>query len=151
SYARHADAYIEGRALAGVEEVRLQVDLAVGDRDHVRRDEGRDVVRLCLDHWQRGEGAAAVRLVQLRRSLQQPRVKVEHVAWVRLATGRPAQSGRELAVGPGLLGQVVVAAKSFLALVHEVLAHGAARVGCDVLQGGRVGRRSRDDDRVVHG
>ena len=54
SYARHADADVEGRALAGVEEVRLQVDLAVGDRDHVRRDEGRDVVRLCLDHWQRG-------------------------------------------------------------------------------------------------
>jgi len=39
----------DGGADALVEEVGLEVDLAVGDRDHVGRDVGRDVAGLRLD------------------------------------------------------------------------------------------------------
>src|SRR6266571_148483 len=53
AHTRNADADVERGALAGVEEVGLQVDLAVGDGDDVRRNEGRDVVCLRLDHRQR--------------------------------------------------------------------------------------------------
>src|SRR5689334_12861419 len=35
--------------------------------------------------------------------------------------------------------------------VAEILAHSAGRVRCDVLHGGRLGGRSRDDNRVIHG
>ena len=37
------------------------------------------------------------------------------------------------------------------AVVSEVLAHRAARVGSQVLQGSSVGRRRAHDDRVLHG
>ena len=147
---RDADADVEGGPLAGVEQVRLQVDLAVRDRDHVGRDERRHVVGLRLDHRQRRERTSAVSLVHLGRSFEQPRVEVEHVAGIGLAAWRPAQRGGDLPVCPRLLGQVVVAAKGFLALLHEVLAHRAACIRCDELQRCWVGRGRGDDDRVVH-
>ena len=80
AHARDRDADVQRRPNARVEQVRLQVDLAIGDRDDVRRDVGRDVVGLRLDDRQRRQRAAAVLLVQLGRALQQPRVQVEHVA-----------------------------------------------------------------------
>ena len=90
-------------------------------------------------------------LAQLDAALQQARVEVEDVARVGLAARRAAQQQRELAVGLRLLRQVVVDAEGGLALlVHEVLGHRRAGVGGDVLQRRRVGRRGRDDDRVVH-
>ena len=45
---------------------------------------------------------------QLGRALEQPRVGVEDVAGERLAAGRPAQEQRDLAIGDGLLREVVV-------------------------------------------
>jgi len=51
------------RLIAGLTPERnsspLQIDLAVGDRDHVRRDVRRDVARLGLDDRERGQRAAA--------------------------------------------------------------------------------------------
>ena len=89
---------VDRGADARVEQVRLQVDLAVGDRDDVGRDVGRHVAELRLDDRQRGERAAAQLVVQLRRALEQPRVEIEHVARIRLAARRPPQQQRELAV-----------------------------------------------------
>ena len=60
AHARHRDADVDRRADTGVEQVGLEEDLAVGDRDDVRRDVGRDVVRLRLDDRQRRDRAAAV-------------------------------------------------------------------------------------------
>ena len=69
--ARHRDADVHRRPDAGVEQVGLEEDLAVRDRDDVRRDVGRDVVRLRLDDRQRRQRAAAVLLVQARGALEQ--------------------------------------------------------------------------------
>ena len=69
--ARHRDADVDRRPHAGVEEVGLQEDLAVGDRDDVGRDVGRDVAGLGLDDRQRGERAAAELVAQLGRALEQ--------------------------------------------------------------------------------
>src|SRR4030095_13673070 len=88
---------------AGVEEVGLEVDLAVGDRDNVGRDVGGHVAELRLDDGQRRQGAAAQLVVQLRRPLEEPRVQVEDVPGVRLAARRPAEQQRELPVGLGVL------------------------------------------------
>ena len=114
AHARHRDAHVERGPLAGVEEVRLEVDLAVGDGDDVGRDVGRDVVGLRLDDRQRRQRAAAVLLVEPRGALEQAAVEVEDVARVRLAAGRAAQQQRHLAVRPGVLGQVVVDAQRVL-------------------------------------
>ena len=78
-------------------------------------------------------------------------MQVEDVTGVRLARGRPAQQERELAVGVGVLAEVVVDDERVPALLHEPLAHGAPRVGSDVLEGGGVGRGGGDDGRVLHG
>src|SRR5579872_3006500 len=44
--AAHGQADVDGGTNAAIEEVRLEVDLAVGDRDDVRRNVGRNVSRL---------------------------------------------------------------------------------------------------------
>ena len=146
AHAAHGDADVHRGTDAGVEEVGLEEDLAVGDRDDVGRDVRRDVAGLGLDDRERGERAARLLdrsssfdhvgvLGDLGRALEQAAVEVEHVARIRLASRRTAQHERELAVRRGLLGQVVVDAERRLPLVvHEVLGHGAAGVRRDVLQ-----------------
>src|SRR5215472_2433625 len=159
--ARYRDAGVNRRADARVEQVGLEEDLAVGDRDHVRRNERGDVARLRLDDRERGErpGLAFdcalrelldVLLVHPRAALQEPRVQVEHVAGIRLAPRGTAKQQRDLTVRPGLLREVVVDDERVLAAVAEVLAHGAAGIGRDVLHRGGLGCRGGDDDGVRH-
>src|SRR5690606_36817451 len=88
--------------------------------------------------------------VDARGTLEQARVQIEHVARIRLAARRTAQEQRDLPIRPGLLRQVVVDDQRVFAVVPEELAHGAARVGRDVLHGRGLRRRRRDDDRVLH-
>ena len=146
---RHRDADVDGRAHTGVEQVGLQEALAVGDRDDVRRDVGGDVVALGLDDRQAGHRATTQLVGQLRAALEQPRVQVEHVAGVGLATWRAAQQQRDRAVGLGLLGQVVEHDQDVLARVHPVLADRRAGVGRDVLEARSVRGRRGDDRRVL--
>ena len=82
---------VHGRADAAIEQLGLEEDLAVGDRDDVGRDVGRDVPRLRLDHRERGQRAAPELVGELAGALEQPRVEVEDVARIRLAAGRAAQ------------------------------------------------------------
>ena len=149
--ARHRDADVDRGTLVGVEQVGLQEDLAVGDRDHVGRDVRRDVVRLGLDDRQAGHRSGAELVGELRATLEQTGVQVEHVAGVRLASRRAAQQQRHGAVGLGLLRQVVEDDQDVLAVVHPVLADGRAGVRGEVLEAGGVGGRGRDDRRVLHG
>ena len=105
---RHRNPHVHRRPDARVEEVGLQVDLPVGDRDDVGGNVGRDVARLRLDDGERGEGAAAEFVGELGRPFQQARVQVEDVPGVRLTPRGAAEHQRELPVGLGLLGEVVV-------------------------------------------
>ena len=101
---------------------------------------------------------AAVRVAHARGALEEAAVEVEDVTGVRLAAGRPAEQQGHLAVGPGVLGQVVVDAQRVLdeppadldAGLHDLLAHRHAAVGGEVLEGGRVLGAGDDDDRVLH-
>ena len=142
---------VDGGTDAGVEELGLQVDLAVGDGDDVGRDVGRHVATLGLDDGESRQRTATAGVGQLGRPLQEPAVQVEDVAGVGLTTRRPAQQQRQLAVGLGLLGQVVVDDEGVLAVLHPVLAHGATGVGGQVLEGGRLRRRRRHHHRVLEG
>ena len=114
THARDRDADVQRGPLAGVEQVGLEEDLAVGDRDDVGRDVGGHVAGLRLDDRQRRQRAAAVLLVEARGALEQAAVQVEDVARVGLAAGRAAQQQGHLAVRPGVLGQVVVDAQGVL-------------------------------------
>jgi hypothetical protein len=66
------DAHVDRRPNARVEELGLEEDLAVRDRDHVRRDVGGDVAGLRLDDRQRGQGAAPELVRELDGPLEQP-------------------------------------------------------------------------------
>src|SRR3954468_9274310 len=122
------DADVDRGPDVGVEQVRLEEDLAVGDGDDVRRDVGRDVVPAGLDERQAGHRAAAHLVAELGAALEQPAVQVEDVTRVRLAPGRTAQQQRDGAVGVCLLRQVVEDDEHVLAGVHPVLADRRARV-----------------------
>ncbi len=76
-------------------------------------------------------------------------MEVEDVTRVRLTTRRPAKQQRHLAVGPCMLGEVVVNDQDIFTLVHEVLGHSSAGVRSQVLQRGGVRGVGGDHDRVV--
>ena len=106
--ARHRVADVDRRTDALVEQIRLEEDLAVGDRDDVGRNVGREVAGLRLDDRQRRQRSAAELLAQLRRALEQPRVQIEDVAGIRFAARRTAEQQRDLAVRLRVLREVVV-------------------------------------------
>jgi hypothetical protein len=68
----------------------------------------RHIPGLGLDDGQGREGAGAERVRDLGGALQEAAVQVEDVAGVGLAAGRAAEQQRHLAVGHGVLGQVIV-------------------------------------------
>ena len=125
-------------SLTLVEQLCLQEDLSVSDGDDVGGDVGRHVSGLGLDDGERGEGAATHGVAHLGGSLQQPGVEVEHIAGVSLTAGGTPQQQGHLSVGHGLLGQVVEDDDGVHAVVSEVLSHGHAGVGGQVLQGSGV-------------
>src|SRR5438067_1577983 len=148
--ARDGDADVDGRALACVEEVRLEEDLPIGDRNDVGRDVRGNVARLRLDDRQRRQAAAAARLRHLRGALEQSAVQVEHVAGIRLAPRRTTQEQRQLPISDGVLRQVVVDDERVLAVVAEVLADGHTGVWRQELQRRRIRSVGGDDGGVLH-
>ena len=83
-------------------------------------------------------------------ALEEAGVDVEDVARVRLAARRAAEEERELAVGDGLLREVVVDAEGVTPGVAEVLGHRDAGVRRDELERRRLARAGHDDGRVLH-
>ena len=134
-----------------VEQVGFKEDLAVGDRDHVRRDVGRHVVGLRFDDRQGGHRTGTSGITHFRSALEETRVKVEHVARIGFTTWWTTKQKRHLAIRNSLLGKVIINDEGVHAVVAEPLTHGAAGEGCKVLERSRLGSRSGDNDRIVEG
>ncbi len=77
-------------------------------------------------------------------------MQIENVAGVGFASGRTVQQQRECTVSHRVLGKVIINDQHVLALVHEKLADGAARIGRDILQRGGFRRGRGNDDGVIH-
>merc|ERR1712205_254938 len=147
----HGETDVDGGTDTLVEQLGLQEDLAVSDGDDVGGDVGGHITGLGLNDGQGGEGATSHGVGHLGGTLKQPGVEVEDVTGVSLtAWGTPEQQ-RHLPVGDGLLGQVVEDDDGVHAVVAEVLSHGHAGVGGEVLEGSSVGGSGRHDDGVLHG
>src|SRR5450830_257013 len=160
--ARHRDTGVDGGADTGVEQAGFQEDLAVGDRDHVGRNEGGHVTGLGFNHGERGQrtGLALdfalsegfhVIGVHASGAFEQTAVEIEHVARESFTAWRTAQQQRNLTVSHGLLRQIVINDQRVFTAVAEVFAHRAARVGRHVLHGSRFRSRGSHHDGVVHG
>ena len=159
THAGYRDTGVDGRTDTRVEHGRFQEDLTVGDRDHVGRNERGNVASLGFDDRQSGQGTGLalhgaigelldVLFGNAGSALQQTAVEIEHVARVGFTARRTAQQQGDLAVGNGLLGQVVVHDQSVFTAVAEVFAHGATGVRREELQGSRLGRGRGHDDGV---
>ena len=147
---RHRNTDINSRSLVRVEEVRLKEDLAIGNRNNVGRNVGRNVICLGFDNRQTGHRSPTELVGELRTAFQQARVQVENVTGVRFTPRRTAQKKRNCAVGLGLLRKVIENDKDVLTLVHPVLTNCATRVGSHVLVAGGIRGRRSNDRRVLH-
>ena len=84
-------------------------------------------------------------------ALQQAGMQIEDVARIGFTSRRAAQEQRNLAIGPGVLGKVVIDDQGVAPGLHELLADGAAGVGSDVLQRSGLVGGGDDHDGVLHG
>ena len=150
THSGHRHTHVDGWANARLEQVVLQIDLAIGDGNHVGWNVGSHVAGLGLDHRQCSQRSGSTLVAELGGAFQQTAVEVEHVAGVRFATRWTTQQQRHLAVGLGLLGKVVIHDESVLAILHPVLANRATTVWGEILERCRVAGRGRDNDRVLH-
>ena len=144
---------------AGVKQIGLEVNLAVGDRNHVRRNVRGEVAFLCFDDRQCRQRPAALRVegIELRRvhiqfggALEQPAVQIKDIPWERFAARRPAQQQRNLPIGNRVLGKIVINDQRVLAIIAEVFAHRRAGIRRHELHRGRIAGRGADDDGVIH-
>jgi hypothetical protein len=119
---RHGQTDVDSRADTLVEQLRLQEDLAVSDRNDVGGNVGGHITTLGLNDGQGGHGATTVLVVHLGGTLEQARVEVENVTGVGLTSGGTTQQQGHLTVGDGLLGQIVVNDQGVLAIVTEPFA-----------------------------
>ena len=133
-----------------MEQLRLEEDLSVRDRDHIRRDICRDITGLRFNDGQRGQRTTALGITELGRTLKQTAVQVKDIAGIGLASRGTADQQRKRTIGNSMLGQVIVDDEDMLALVHEIFTHGAACVGGDILQGAELRCGRTDNGRVRH-
>ncbi len=105
AHAAYGKPDVDGRPDVRVEEVGFEVNLAVGDRDHVGRDVSGNVTGLRFDERQRCERSASL---QLGGALEQSAVQIEHVPWKCFAPRWTPQQQRDLAIGGGVFGKIVV-------------------------------------------
>ena len=77
-------------------------------------------------------------------------MQIEDVAGIGLTSGRTVQQQGDLTVGNRLLGEIVIDDEDILALVHEIFAHGRARIRRDVEHRSGLGRAGADHDGIVH-
>jgi len=94
---RNAD--VDGGTDTGVEEVGFEINLAVGDGNHVGWNVGGDVASLRFNDGQRSQGACSQFVIQFGGAFQQAGVKIKNVARESFSTGRATQKKRNFTVG----------------------------------------------------
>jgi len=142
---------VNGGADTLEEQLSLQEDLTVSNRNDVGGNVGRDISSLGLNDGESGHGTTTELAVHLGRTLQKTGVKVEDITGVSLTTWGTTKQKGHLTVGDGLLGQIVKDDQGVLAVVTEVLSDSASREGSEVLKRGGLGGGGSDDDGVLHG
>ena len=147
---RHGKTDVNGGADTLMEQLSLQEDLAVSNGDDIGGDIGGHITSLGLNDGEGSERSSAVVLVHLSCTLEKTRVKIEDITRVGLTTGGSSEKKGHLAVGDGLLRQIVVDDEGVLSVVTEVLTNSAAGVRGQELERGGIGSSSSNDDRVLH-
>jgi len=94
--------------------------------DNIGGDVSRHVAGLDFNDRQGGKRTTTELCGELGSALQKSGVQVEHVARIGFTSGGTAQDEGNLAVGPGVLGKVVIYYQGVLALLHEFFTYSTA-------------------------
>ena len=78
-------------------------------------------------------------------------MEIEHVSGVCLTSGGTLEQQGEGTVCHRVLGEIIIDNQHIFSLAHEVLAHGRAGIGGDILHRCGLAGGGGDDDGVVHG
>jgi len=133
------------------EELGLQEDLTVSDRNDVSGNVGGYITTLGLNDGESSKRSTTELLAHLGSTLKETGVEVENVTRVGLTTGRTTEKEGHLTVGNGLLGQIIVDDESVLAVITEPLSHSTTGEGSEVLERSSLGGGGSNDDGVLHG
>ena len=88
--------------------------------------------------------------LQMGGAFEHPRVDVEDVAGEGFASGRSAKQQRQLAIGAGVMGEIVVDDQHVATRFHEVFGDAGRGVRRDVGETRRVVALGHDHDGVLH-
>jgi len=123
---RYGKTDVNGWSDTLIEELSLQEDLSISDRNNVCWDISRYITSLGLNNWKGGQGTVSVVLVHLSGSLEETGVKIEEITWIGLSAWWSSQKEGHLSVSDGLLGKIVIDDKSVLGVISEVFTNGAS-------------------------
>ena len=104
-----------------------------------------------LDDRQSRQGTTTQFIRQLGCPLQQSRVQIKYIPRIRFTARWTAKKQGHGAVCHRVLRQIIVHDEYVLAVLHPLLSHGAASVGCDILQGRQFAGRGGNHRRIIHG
>ena len=130
--AGHGNPDVQGRPDALIEQVCLEIDLPVRDRDDIGRDISGNITSLRFDYRQGSQTPPSILFAKLGRALQEPRVEVKHISRVSLSSRRTAEQKRYLSISYRVPRQIIINNEYVFTSVHEVLANGASCVRSDI-------------------
>lgn len=149
SNSRDGKTHVDGWTDALEKKLGLQEDLSIGDGDDVCWDVRRDIAALGFNDGEGREGSTARLFAHFSGTLKEAGVEVKDIAGIRFAAWRATEQETHLAVGYGLLGEVVVYDEGVLAVIPKVLSNCTARIGRKVLQRRSLRGGGGHDDRVL--
>ena len=145
----HRETDVNGGADTLMEQLGLQEDLTVRDRDNIGGDICGHITSLGLNDGESSKGSSSVALVHLSCTLEETRMEIEDITGVSLTTRGSSEKKGHLSVGNSLLGEIVIDDEGVLSVVTEELTDGASGVGSQELKGSGVGSGGSDDDGVL--
>ena len=147
----HGKTDINGWSDTFVEELSLQEDLSISDRDNVCWDISGHITSLGLNNWKSGQRTTTVVLVHFSGSLEKTGMEIEDISWISLSAWWSSKKKGHLSVSDSLLGEIIIDDESVLSTISEVLTNSASGIRSQELEWGGIGSGGSDDDGVFHG
>ena len=168
THTAHRDTHVNGRTETLVKEVRVQINLTIGNRNYVGRNVSRNVTSLCFDDRECGERTTTFHLafqtfrkvvhlfgyllliVNLSSTFKQTWVQVEHIARISLTTWRTTQNQWNFAVSNRLFWKVVIHYQGVQTTIAEVFTNSSTCKRRIILHCSRFASCGTHNDGIIH-
>lgn len=108
SYTTDRQSDVNGGSHTLEEQLSLQEDLSVSDRDDIGWDVGGHITSLGLNDWESSQGSTTVVVVHLSGTFQQTGVEVEDVSRVGFTSWGTTEQQRHLTISYGLQNTIKI-------------------------------------------